>query len=339
MNRDQSPKRVRAMNPNPHFCSTCTQLTLENLEVFVDQAIDASLPPVPAVIAWCSEPHLAIAERAGFKVVTDIYRKRAIFVELLRMYLTPSSYKNPYKYSFEVGPKENWPLDFMNGGIQLKNASFKKMNFLPLRELLRRVSWATSLCDTDWQQQQHLTGWALLHPRRRHLWFPSEFSVLCLGSENDLECGHCRQLCSQFCIDAEFCRVEENFDPDDLLGDLEFDDDCKILNYAQQVILVEPLLDQVDSFGDDPGYYPQIAVSSTNDINKGTVCWRFLKTTCERCGYQVALGPPGNHCLACYYFMHVLNELVASLTRRDCPTDCLHHPFNKMVAQWPHRII
>lgn len=95
------------------------------------------------------------------KLLPTIYRKRAIFVELLRMYLTPSSYKNPYKYSFEVGPKENWPLDFMNGGIQLKNASFKKMNFLPLRELLRRVSWATSHCDTDWQQQQHLTGWAL----------------------------------------------------------------------------------------------------------------------------------------------------------------------------------
>lgn len=67
---------------------------------------------------------------------------------------------------------------------------------------------------------------------------------------------------------------------------------------------------------------------------KNSVCFRFFKSNCNLCGYQAAPAPDGSHCIGCYYFVNVLNELMGSLTLRDCEPQCLDRDVNQ-VKQWP----
>lgn len=209
-----------------------------------------------------------------------------------------------------------------------------------------------------WFNQNHK-----LHPARRRLYIVNEFSLMWLGSISSMQCGHCVQLLRDAADQLEEIHGPLPDYEDDLenlenviyekyhLENPNILKELSLVNYQSKplwsVVLFEeyPFRTQYDDSDDGSGYNPGDLTSANGCLNEEglesiegpepVVCWRFFKTTCKVCGYQVAPAPQDSqaHCLACYYFMDVLNQLAATL----CKPECSASERNIIRVVWPKR--
>lgn len=173
--------------------------------------------------------------------------------------------------------------------IMIRGLSSERMDFYPLRKAVRDVTLST--CDN----LRHL------HPRRQRLWtwYDVNFS-----SWDYVRCGHCERL-----VIAALGLPDSNYDLFD-----EYDEPFPGTLYdgtRVEDLWDWPFIDEAYEIGDEPPLCTWVTVNSLDD----RFCWRFFISNCERCHYKVWPAPPGSqsHCLACYYFEHVLNELMDKL--------------------------
>ena len=181
------------------------------------------------------------------------------------------------------------PLGWFNGGLVLRGLKPERMDLLPLRTLLRDVTYA------DWKSL------ITLHPSRHSLWCWYE-SLYIFFKDPSTSCGHCLQLA----IDAVGASTASEMW--DLCDD---EDEVLIPNYQNKPTDLFELADpETYEYGDDPSYYPDLSRCG-GEGTEGNLCWRFFVSSCQLCGYQAApcKAACNCHCLACHYFQHVLNEL------------------------------
>lgn len=194
-----------------------------------------------------------------------------------------------------------------------------------------------------------------LHPLRRRLAILNEFSQMYLGTIDYVQCGHCYQLVHEALAALDIKEnewqndlmehfpeyVKEDDQPvnNNVLSDLPIKDYANNPLWKLEVVCGDIFRTEFIDTGEGDGYFPHdlfdkrdYQVEDTEDIDgpDPVLCWRFFKTTCKVCNYQVA--PSKAHCLACYYFLDVLNELVASL----CPIECWESEWNQ-VRRWPRK--
>lgn len=236
---------------------------------------------------------------------------------------------------------------FVNSLTKEKRQRFQALYQKVEKKLVKFVAWFN---------QNHK-----LHPARRRLYIVNEFSLMWLGSISSMQCGHCVQLLRDA---AE--KIEEIYSPlpnheENDLEDIIYEKyhltnpnilkELPLVNYQFEplwsVDLFEdyPFLTKYDDDDDGSGYNPGDLTSANGCLEeealesikepKPVVCWRFFKTACKMCGYQVAPAPQNSkaHCLACYYFMDVLNQLAATL----CKPECRGSKRNLNRINWPKR--
>lgn len=296
-------------------CERCEQVTAETLSAILArkyQQCDEELFSLGDILP--AFPHISseIRARCRSAALAKLVEQRPLLEQQLREYLTAGHLKR------KADP-DDWPVHPLNEGIHLAGLEYLDMDLLPLRELVRDV------------QYQHFTHLCALHPARRKLWHWFDFSLMPLG-DPDINCGHCTALVHQHFYDN---NDNYTFDIDDYS---EPEEEETVLNYKGETVSIWKVSDG-ETFGDDPPYYPALSLEEFC-FGSGWVCWRFLVTDCVSCKYQVAPSPfVDDHCLACYFFLTVLNELVACQAKRFCPASCLKSTWNQGVKQWPYRCI
>jgi hypothetical protein len=332
--RDRSPKRRHMQKAI--FCDGCCLMTADNVEEFINRAITLSIPALPNIFGQNSDIHKAVLQKSVHPTALEWIRNKDRLAEQIKAELVPEFRRSLYS-CLSNKEREQLPIQFLNDGMFFREGlEFDEMDQLPLRQVLLAAQWARQLV---WNTRQD--SWvSRLHPRRRHLWHLNEHYFMWLGHESAVLCTHCDALIIQLGIDSYSVPVDGDFT--DYFYNPAFTEIMeaeanviKLLDYAGREVFADDLIDQTDEFGDDPHYHPVLAYQPF-PLTTGTVCWRFFKTKCQRCSYEVAAAPAASkeHCLACYYFRHVLNELLASLTKRDCPAACLSLSFNQ-ARQWP----
>ncbi len=332
--RDKSPVRKgRTLH-----CEKCLLITRDNLAERVDKAFDDCFPqkqiPVlrdnPAVFENVAK--MLTSEELVQTYDSLLAQKREI-ITVLQNRLTID------KTNLSPSDATKSAVLFLNGAAHFGALKPGKMTLLPLREFLRDFHLTYITAFPNWSGE--LNPFVQLHPRRRKLWHPYEYTQLCL-QDPDVECKHCQMLEAQYFRDKYSVPITHNMmDYFWINEDLpDIDEDDVLENFDKQPIQLQSIVDHSEGFGDDPDYYPTLAIQDFS-LQSGTVCWRFLKTECTFCGYRVLPSPvKDRHCLACYFFRDVLNELTASLTSLICRLkSCLEDPWNATVKQWPHRRI
>lgn len=181
------------------------------------------------------------------------------------------------------------PFASFNDTLTLPGLRPERMDLLPLRELMREATYAP--CESL----------RVLHPRRRHLWCWYEYVQLFMPDAR-VQCGHCLMLAME-ALDAP--TADEVWE----LADTA--DDRTVQGFGGQRVELADLADpEAHDFGDDPPYFPALSYNNMDEF-----CWRFFISDCRLCGYRVApcTAACQCHCLACHYFLHVLNELVKAV--------------------------
>ena len=176
----------------------------------------------------------------------------------------------------------------INEIIAIVGLSTERMDFYPLRKAIRDFTYHT------WRDNclQHL------HPRRRRLWTWYELEGKCNFGEY-VRCGHCERLviAALGLPDSDYdCAIEYEEAFPGTLYDGTFVEN----------LYDGPYIDEYYDIGEDPPLCADVTVSSLDD----RFCWRFFISDCDHCHYKVWPSTSGSHCLACYYFEHVLNELM-----------------------------
>lgn len=266
-----------------------------------------------------------------------------------------------------VFPGISIPLEirFINDGV---NVGFDKAKYklLPVEERRRVQKIQKKIAKLQAWHYQKKTG---LHPTRRCLYVVNEFSNMWLGTIDYMDCGHCFQLMHEAMILLKCPKAPDgSWDDwtydifavyDEPVEDNEFENrsiliDLPILKYNSQrlwpldLVAGEIFNTAFNDSGDGDGYYPGDLTRSRDEMsdNDGAegiqgpdpvVCWRFFKSTCKVCCFQVADPPKGSprHCLACYYFLDVLNQLVTLF----CKPDCVGSKWNSNRPSWPSRCV
>lgn len=188
------------------------------------------------------------------------------------------------------------PLYMLNDVYRLDGLDPQRMDLLPLRKWLRQLTYELG------QDFIHL------HPKRRCLWTWYDLGCMWLDFGYSVRCGHCVRLCLSELLLPDVARLDDVLELlDEELDGLDIPD--YLVSYSGQPVDTWLVVDESHDWGDDPPFY---AAASVNNLDQ--FCWRFFIAQCNHCNYRVWPAPSTlDHCLACFYFRHVLNELMTKL--------------------------
>jgi hypothetical protein len=264
--------------------------------------------------------------------------------KLLIRYLT--NHLNNYEFIWLLDIMKTKYVKIPNAGANLDNDNRNDNNNPTFERLVETNPWIYGKRSIFEKiiRDKYITDqkcFKKLHPRRRRLWV--RFSPKSIVSRDDLAilCGHCYNL-----FNLNLLENGNNQSPSEYYSE----EDWIINNYQGNPIKSECMEDAI--FLGDKDNLDEYHTSATvlpfptkNESRKECcICWQFFISKCGNCEFDITMCNPiyNNkkfHCLGCYYFEIVLNQLHSALTLSHCGTKCMDNKWNKDTKQWPFRRI